>query len=256
MSNYMDVISVNGRAQIADDPAFDLSGDLEIRLDLHADWATGPGADGGVVGRYTGTGDNREWRLHWDDSVKDLVLGLGTATGTFRTNSVWGGFSALGFADAQRIQVRIKVDADNGAAGTDIEFSYRTAIADLENNSNWTVDETDTLGGTQTFKATANGIRIGNDDPATTVFPSGWYGFVMWTDLSQTAKVADVDFTDESNIDAGATDDDTWNDGVSANDWVMQGTHETNWDYVRVPVVAARRVIRSPRYGITRVAVK
>ena len=255
MHNYMDIISVNARAQIADDPAFDLADDLELRLDLHADWATGSGGDGTLVNRWVAAGNNREWRLWWDDSDLDLVIGLGTGAGAFRGNFPWNGFSALGLADAERVQVRMRLDADNGAAGTDIEWSYRTTIADLENNAGWTVDETDTAGGVQAWKATTNTILVGNDSPPTNVFPSGWYGFAMWTDLTQTTKVAGVDFTDETTIDAGATDDDTWNDDSSANDWVMGGTHETNWDYIRLPHVA-RRVIRSPRYGITRMATR
>lgn len=230
MPNSMDIIGAGGYAQIADDAAFDPSGDVEWRFDVFRDdWTAN--AETWLASRYETTGNDRQWQVEFEGTGAWIVMQVGASDGTFRATFSVGGLTIP--AAGERLQIRVQLDADNGSTETEVTVYTRSGanIAALDNDDNWTNEGSATTAGAQTWKATAQPMLLGAKTAGDSNWDGGFYRYMMWTDLTKTTKVADVDFTDPTTA---VTEWSEWDDAASANNWNMQGTEDTDWEYVEV----------------------
>lgn len=223
---YIQLLTTSGAATLADDAAFDLTNDAEWRFDFSvADYT--PAAALFLAARYITTGANRNWRIRLDTD-SDVLLDTEDGAGAFRIT-----FDMLFTqpADGVRAQLRLTLDADDGAGNTVVTSYSRTggAITDLTSDTGWTQDEVNGGNvGVQTWKATTNPIRLGASSETLTNGAVGmkFYRAIQWSDITKSTKVYDVTFDDASRVDA-----DEWNDAARTGNWLLNGTENTDWSY-------------------------
>jgi hypothetical protein len=108
-------------ASTPDAAAIDITGDLDVRVDATLRWDD---EDGGLVGKYVETGNQRSWIL-WLNGDRTLTLFWSTTGGNL--------LSATSTAPVPlavgRLAVRATLDVNNGAAGRTIAFYTAATMA-------------------------------------------------------------------------------------------------------------------------------
>jgi hypothetical protein len=233
MANYFEFL-INGAFSIEDDAGFDFTNDVELRWDAHSsDWNVG-GTNQEIFARYDSTGGNRVLRVNYSPTANRINFDFGDAAGAFRATVSVDPSPAL--QDGIRIQFRANIDADDGGNTVVTVFTRQgNALVDLSSNDNWTQVGSNSVAGVQAWKNVASPIWVGSNwnDAASRNFIGRLYRILGWTDLTQTTKFIDVDFTNSTN-QTTAGDETEWNDGASSNTWDAQGTENTDWRYVYV----------------------
>jgi hypothetical protein len=228
LDNYMEFLTATGKSNISNDANWNTDGDIEWRVDIILDDWT-PASTGRILQYWSETGNNRVWVLQITATgLLQVVYGNPTGTG-------WAGNINLPFtengvpSDGLRTQLRIQLDNGNNAKLYSRRGGY---IAALDNNDNWALESSPSVSSINLSDNPTNPIEL---------FPDGLtgrtYRVLMWTDLTKTTKVLDLDYTDSNN--SGGANDETWDDLASSNNWSMDGTHETDWDYNNSPVGGA-----------------
>ncbi|WP_228974941.1 hypothetical protein [Streptomyces sp. DH12] len=116
-----------GRATTPDTAALDITGDIDVRIELEPEtWAGAPYAADGyeLMGKYNAATNQRSWRL--------LMMENGLiqfAYSTDGTNFIPWQCDPLPLAPGQRAAVRVTMDVDNGAGGHVLTFYYAPTIA-------------------------------------------------------------------------------------------------------------------------------
>lgn len=224
---YMTFVATTGSyAYIGDDAAFDPSGDVEWRFDIApADWT--PEAYQRIIDRYEAGVDSadRQYRISFGISATQQEIWITLEDGAGGWRGDYGpNITSATFSPGQRVQIRITLDADNGSGNTDIYLYTRTGanIADLASNTGWTQegDPYDNIPGTQTWSACPDPIAIaGNNIDGAEGWAGKFYRAVMWSDLTQTTKVFDIEFIDANSSDPWTS----WDDYARTGNWTASG---------------------------------
>lgn len=136
------------RIQFPDEAAFDITGDIDIRVKVSLDDWT-PAAQNLVIARDT-TG-NRTWNLRVGTSGVLVFLWYPVTTALTAQSTV-----ATGFVDGSTNWIRVTMDVDNGAGSRVIQFFTSS------DGLNWTqLGSTITTAGTTSIAATAAPIDLG-----------------------------------------------------------------------------------------------
>jgi len=229
-AGYLDILTTSARSAIADDAGFDLTNDAEWRVDLAAnDWTPAAGATY-IVDRWLTTGSFRSWNID-TSTAATMGLSVENGSGAFRATFT-SSFSKP--SDGERCQLRWTLDANNGSSQTVVAFYSRrgASIQDLESDSDWVLEDTDTLGGVQTWKASTSQIALHSQSeggPANGVLGK-YYRAVMWSDLTKTTKCFDVNFGDDANQVGG--DPALWDDAARSGNWSVSGVEDTDFAWV------------------------
>ncbi|GAA4439363.1 hypothetical protein [Phytohabitans houttuyneae] len=155
---------------VTDDHAsLDITGDIDIRVDLAPDdWASI-----GLAQKYLVAGDQRSWFLHMGATSPILRW---TTAGTFATVHDISANAAPATAPGQRLAIRATLDVNNGAGGHTVTFYTAPTLA-----GPWTQLGTPvvTAGTTSVHGGTAT-VRVGDNDTLGVVKPTGkLYGFEL-----------------------------------------------------------------------------
>lgn len=125
-STYLDLPGNDGdHARTPDVAALDITGDLDVGVDITLDGWRGAGATE-LVGKYVQAGDQRSWRLLVQGGK--LLLGWstnGTLAGFLQRTST----AAADVPASRRLAVRATLDVDNGASGHTVTFYTAPTIA-------------------------------------------------------------------------------------------------------------------------------
>lgn len=184
-------------ASTPDDPALDITGDLDIRIEATADeWDSG--AVQALVSKYATTGDQRAYRAYVDAAGHPVLTWStdGTAAGEqTRTATV-----PLPVTSG-RLAIRWTLDVDNGSTEHVVTFFTAATI-----DGQWTQlgDPVVTAGTTSIFASTAElqvGILEGTSEPFT-----GSIHVAEVRDGIDGTAVANPDFADQPGGTAGFTD--------------------------------------------------
>ncbi len=145
-----------GYAWTADKAVLDITGDLDIRIELEPDaWQLGS-AGHALAGKYDTTGNQRSWawviqpsgvmRLYWTTDGATSPLTAGTYAD-----------STVAVTETGRVALRVTIDVNNGAAGRDITFYTSDSIT-----GTWTqLGSTVTQAGTTSIFSSSAWLTIG-----------------------------------------------------------------------------------------------
>jgi hypothetical protein len=206
--------------QTADKAVLDITGDIDIRLDVDMLHWSPQAADSIILAsKFQGTGNQRSWYLSLTQSglLRFSWYTLGTSA------SIITGFSTVPVPiRSGRQAIRITLDVNDGLGGLALRFYTSDTIS-----GSWTQ-----LGATRTaaittsiFNSTATLVVGGLDggNAGSTLSPSPdymygkWYGFELRNGIGGTL-VADLDLTTQT---PGAT---SWSDGLGTpNTWTLIG---------------------------------
>ncbi|WP_327073443.1 hypothetical protein OG196_16225 [Kitasatospora purpeofusca] len=202
---YLDLPGAGSYATTPDTAALDITGDLDVRVDL-TQAAAQPGAVVEVAAKYELTGNQRSWQL---------TLFNGNATLRWSTNgtTVIDAFSTdpFPFPVSGRIAVRAALDVDNGAGGWTVRFWSAPTLA-----GPWTpVGQPITGAGTTSVYASTAPLTVG-DNPGQIVTPLT--GRIHAFELRNGAGTV-VAATDFTALAPGTT---TWTDPAGRT-WTLHG---------------------------------
>jgi hypothetical protein len=217
------------RAYTVDKAVLDITGDLDIRIDVEPDdWR---GRRGHILAaKWNSAGNQRSWIL-FTDAHGMLVLSWST-DGTSGSRPVIRSTTAVP-TDTGRLALRVTLDVNNGAAGNTVTFCTSTTIS-----GSWTVlgSAVVTSGTTSVFSSTSN-LEVGTaaDGGGRGLFAVGFncdpfcgkvYAFELRNGIGGTL-VAKMDATAQV---AGTT---SWVDALpTSNSWLTWGSAEiTDADY-------------------------
>jgi hypothetical protein len=166
---------------VPDEAALDITGDIDIRVQVALnDWT--PAAISRLAGKYGVSGQ----RSYLFDINTSGVLRLtwssdGTTNNTFPS-------VATGITDGAVKWVRATLDVDNGASGNDIKFFLS------DDGVTWTQlgSTVTTAGVASLFNSTAL-VSVGSDGAGGAPATGKFYRAVIYSDLTETTKVLDID---------------------------------------------------------------
>lgn len=158
-----------------------------------------PATDLRVVSRYVAVGDHRLYNMFFRDVGGNQRPGLtiGSSTGTFRATVL--GDALSGISDGERIQMKIEIDADNDAGGTDVTMFVRSGAnlkRDLTDDTDWTDLGTDTISGVQTWDAVTAELAVMAESGGALQSAGDMRRLIVYHSLDQTNLVVDIDFRD------------------------------------------------------------
>lgn len=182
----------SNRLTVPTNANLDLTVDGEWRWDYASDDWT-PSAEVEIGRRAEGGGES-QWfvRLKTDGKLNLTVYAVNGSTSSSFTST-----AALSLSDGVRRQLRITIDGNNGASGSDVTFYHRAANQALTDNvAAWTqLGDVVTNGVVQAYKAVAASWKFGE----TSVMPIGdLYRFILYNAIAGTIllDVAAADATE------------------------------------------------------------
>lgn len=202
--------SLLGGAITADKASLDVTGDIDIRFEIHPHrWR--PTAPMMIAGKYASTGNQRSWLVRF--SAGGILNFRWSNDGTTILTSV----STIAIpATSGRLAVRVTLDVNDGAGNRVVTWYTSDSI-----DGAWTVFDTVTTAGTTSVFASTASLAIGrsseNDSPivGTTRFFGRLYALQVRNGIGGTL-VANFDARGQT---LGAT---TWSDGLAApNTWTL-----------------------------------
>lgn len=183
---------------VPDEAALRVTGDFVYVMRLDGKDMT-PSADETLIGRWVTVTPLRSTILQLLTTGK-LRLGWST-DGSAGTVVLADSTAALSVADNDEIYVKVSLDVDNGAGGYAVKF-YQSS-----DGVTWTqVGTTVTGGSTTSVFAGTSDLRIGAHETGTSAMLTGAVKSAkLYSDLTETTKVLDIDFTDDSAYNATQT---------------------------------------------------
>ncbi|MHA4776078.1 hypothetical protein L1085_016400 [Streptomyces sp. MSC1_001] len=143
----------SGRATTPDHASLDITGDIDIRVDVAPHLWSGAGNGYELIGKYNNTGDQRSWRF--------IVTGEGELMLTWSptgTSTVLEHRSQLINASRQRQTVRATLDVNNGAGGYTLTYYIGPSLA-----GPWTqIGQTVTSSGTTSIFSSTALLEVGD----------------------------------------------------------------------------------------------
>ncbi len=218
-----------GRASTTDKAVLDITGDIDVRVDIRPDnWRGGAGM--ALIGKYNTTTANRSWML-WADRMGYLHLRW-TTDGT--TATVIDIASTATISALRRQALRATLDVNNGAGGYTVVFYTSDTITGSWTQLGNTVTVTGVtsifsgsadlfIGAVQLSGATSgtsdrNAFAVGSN--VVNPFIGRFYRAQVYNGIAGT-KVADMDATAQA---AGTT---SWSDGLGTpNTWTLTASAE------------------------------
>jgi len=179
----------------ADNSALDITGDIDIRVDIVLDDYS-PASDQPIVSKWGG-GDERSYFV-FINNAGNLFL-LTTPDGTYpnRVECVATAAVSTVVGDGERIQIRATQDVDTGGGNNDTKFYYKFS-GDLSSSSGWTqLGSTVTKSGTTSIHAGTDTLFIGVNGSNTAQIMSGNVFRVMLYDGIGGTVEYDARFEDE-----------------------------------------------------------
>jgi len=238
---HIRILTAPGAITNANEPAFNITSNAEWRLDMAPSIWVAAGTQT-LAARYDHNTPRRVWQIILHNAAPRQVRVLlgnadGTGARTFQLPFSATNGTAAEFVDGQRVQLRVRVTANNGSGGTTITLHSRAGanLAALSDDANWTLESTTTQSGTQTWLATDLAVRWGSSLGDLSHTFGGYFGFRWWGSLDKTNPILAVDFTNPANSTNPPTYS-SWDDAISADHWTIAGTKGTSWDYVEPPV--------------------
>lgn len=210
----------NERAHAEDAAALDITGDIDVRIDVDfEEWTRNSLV---LMSKYLTTGDSRSWL--WYITSDGFLTFSWTTAGTFASLVTRTATAAV--TPAGRIALRVALDADNDSSGHDVSFYTADDI-----DSSWTqVGSTVTTAGTTSIHSGSAQVEIGSANEGSSGFttldhPMGRVYAAQVRDSSGTL-VVDADFRD---VEVGVAGVD---DGLG-NTWVIGAPARIASDRVR-----------------------
>lgn len=209
--NCGDYSNAQDRAETVDKAALDITGDIDIRIDIDpSSWA--PSEPMMLASKYVTTGNQRSWyvRLNTDGTI--LIVWSSDGSASFAGFA----FSASLASTVGRKAIRIQVDVNNGAGGYTVTF----ATADTIGGSYSALGTPAVTAGVTSIYASSAALSVGAAADGSTIivgtrnFVGRYYGFELRN--SAGTLVADADFNSQT---AGDTQ---WSDGLG-NTWDVYG---------------------------------
>lgn len=192
-----------------DAAALDVTGDIDVRIDLTSSALQDADVVHELAGKYTTAGDQRSWYLTVSEGIVSFRWStLGTAASEVSVQST----AAFHTPRGGRIALRVTLDVDNGAGGNTATFYTSDTI-----DGTWTkLGNTVTNSGTTSiFNSTAQ-LQVGTlTSLSNTSLAGRVHAFQLRNGIGGTA-VADIDFAAET---VGATSF-TGDDGLT---WTVNG---------------------------------
>jgi len=206
-----------------DSAALSITGDLTIDVKVAMDdWS--PSAQQALVAKYTAAGGGqRAYQLLLNtDGTLAFNSSVSGASATVAVSSTAG----TGFGDGTTNWIRVTFDVDNGAGGNDVKF-YTSS-----DGSSWSqLGTTKTqVGTTSIFDSTAV-LEVGSNASGSNGATGKFYNVRIYSDITQTIKVFDADFTaqtagtksfTESSVDAATVSLVVTGGNWSASSWTTR----------------------------------
>jgi hypothetical protein len=248
------IVDVNdgARAQTLDKALLAITGDLEIRIDFEprrfTRWSGGANREMFLCTKRSVAAGNRSWDLRIGDSGGSYTISNPLFSWSFNGTNTISVISTAPLPTTGRISLKVTLDVDNGAAGSDVKFW--TSTTGINGTYTQLGATRTTAGVTSVFAGNAN-LEIGTggggalDNAFSTSVENYYgrvYGFQIWNGISGSGgtMVGNADFTAQTN---GTT---SFADGLG-NTWTLAGVAEiTNADYrfhgeLSAPVTHANR---------------
>ncbi|URM90424.1 hypothetical protein LUW75_10915 [Streptomyces sp. MRC013] len=144
-----------GRASTPDHASLDITGDLDVRIDLSPEtWAGGPWETDAIelIGKYRLTSNQRSWRMVLVNNGKLEFVHSTTGSDTHFWQS-----EPVPHVAGHRGAVRVTLDVNNGAGGHTLTFYTAPSIA-----GPWTVLSSETRSGTTSLYASTSPLEVGD----------------------------------------------------------------------------------------------
>ena len=140
-----------------------VTGDIDLRVDVALDDWT-PAAQGYLINKNNFGSDRSYYFYVTTDGKLVLTVSPDGTAGTLKiATSTVAVAATAGVSDGGRLQVRVTLDVDNGAAGYDVKFYYRTD-GDIESSTGWTqLGTTVTGAGTTSIFNGTQDLVVGNN---------------------------------------------------------------------------------------------
>lgn len=212
-----------GNCHTPDAAAFDITGDMDVRVDVAAaDWT--PPLTAVLAGKWVATGNQRSWSLFLNtNGTLDFSWSTAGTSGTVLSATSTAAVSA---SNGARKAVRATIDVVDGANKT-VTFYTADTIS-----GTWTQlgSAVTTAGNTSIFAGTAD-VSLGSLDGialfgSTTTLIGKVYAFQLYSGIAGT-RVAHADFT---GLRAGDTEYDDNDD----NPWTFEGSCAVAQDWTDV----------------------
>ncbi len=189
--SYLRLNGISGNYVSApDSAALSITGDLTIDIKVALDDWT-PSAQQDLVSKYLSAGNQRAYMINVQaDGTLGFISSVdGTLTGYINLASS----AATGVTNGATKWLRVTHDVDNGAAGNDVKF-YTS-----DDGSSWTqLGTTRTTAGVTTRIDTTALLEIGSSNLGGNGLIAKVYQARIYSDITQTTKVFDADFTAQS----------------------------------------------------------
>jgi hypothetical protein len=205
-TSYLDTTTQSDYASTPDDASLDITGDIDVRVELRLnDWT-----NSGLAEKYVITGNQRSWAWHINPS--DQIAFRWTTDGTTGTllESFYTG--PLPMLDGQRIALRVTMDVDNGAAGKTVTFYWAKSIA-----GPWTQLVSNTTAGTTSIFSSTAPLEVGRVLIGTAAAEGQFYKLEVYSGIAGAVRA-------NPRFDEVETDD-PFTDGAGRT-WTAQGAAE------------------------------
>lgn len=206
-----------------DKAVLDITGDIDVRVDLDPDPYPGGGLTGYMLAsKYNTVGDQRSWvlTLRYDGTLRFQWSSTGAAGGIVSATST----AAVDFAGGRKA-VRATLDVNNGAGGKTVTFYTSDTIG-----GSWTMlgSAVTTAGTTSIFSSTAT-LQIGtviNSDGGVTAFSDAQLPFRGRIYRAQVYNGIGGTLVADANFGSRSVGDTSWSDGLGTpNTWTVTATY-------------------------------
>lgn len=148
----------------ADKASLDITGDIDIRVELSTDYTRNRRMP--ILAKYVTTGNNRSYALFWDaDGQLSLLTSPDGTLGAALTN-----ISGVALAEnTGRIAIRVTLDVNNGAAGHDYKWYTSDSV-----DGTWTLISSGTVAGTTSIFSGNSALEIGSGNNGNPIFTDSY----------------------------------------------------------------------------------
>lgn len=202
---YLKLDGTGDKSATPDNAALDITGDIDIRIDLSLDrWYDPTGSIDlwqEIIGKFRAVGNQRSWFLRTQGNLLTFEWSADGSSALSATAT-----EAVHVPGSGRIAVRVTMDVNNGAAGRTITFYTARTLAD-GNLSGWNQlgDPVIQAGTTSIFNSTAP-LEIGDATDFAIDDPSGKVYAAEVRNLIGGTAVANPDFTAQAPGTTSFTD--------------------------------------------------
>jgi hypothetical protein len=225
--SYIEILTTTGKASTADIARLDVTGDIEVRVDVAAN--TYFGSTQIFLDKWGGSDAAKAYYFRINSSGQ-LALTVWDGTTSFSSSS-----NNPGWSGGERWQLRATLDLDNGSSQREATYYRRESGADLTNNTGWSLISSHTSTVISAIAASNKAVFFPGDNTAGGVAMVGkFYRGLVYNGIGGTI-VTDWKPMDPTTRTAPPSNT-TWNDQApsAANTYAMAGVENTDWQYVNL----------------------